>query len=78
MNYVKNVTVLVHDKSVTEEIEEDFSETGEKVIHGSGTIKANNDTSVTELAVSDTSVLEFCRSSSRNKIPASRSSDFLW
>jgi hypothetical protein len=73
----QSVTVLVYDKSVTEEVD-DFSETGEKELNGSGTIEANNDSSVTELGVSDNSEWELRRSSCRNKIPAFRSSDFLW
>jgi hypothetical protein len=68
MNDAKSATVT----------EEDLSEIGEKELHGSDIIKANNDTSITELAASDTSVLSFRRSSSRNKIPPSRNSDFLW
>ena len=78
MNDTKSDTVLVYDKSVIEEVDEDFSETGEKKLYGSDTIKVNNDTSNTDLAVSYTSVSKLCRSSSRNKIPASRRSDFLW
>ena len=77
MNDTKSDTVLVYDKSVSEEVDEDFSETGEKKLYGSDAIKVNNDTSNTDLAVSYTSVSKLCRSSSRNKIPASRSSDFL-
>jgi hypothetical protein len=78
MNDAKSVTVLEYNKSVTEAVEEDFSEIREKEPLGSGIIKDNNDTSITEQAVSDTSVLSFRRSTSRNKIPASRNSDFLW
>ena len=78
MNDTKSDTVLVYDKSVTERADEDFSETGEKKLYGSDAIKVNNDTSNTDLAVSYTSVSKLCRSSSRNKIPASRRSDFLW
>jgi hypothetical protein len=51
---------------------------GENELQGSDIIKANNDISITEPSVSDTSVLSFRRSSSRNKIPPSRNSDFLW
>jgi hypothetical protein len=78
MNDAKSVTVLVNDKNVTEKADDDLSVTREKELHGSGTIMANNDISVTELAVSDTSMWELRRPSSRTKIPASRSTDFLW
>jgi hypothetical protein len=78
MNDTKSDTILVYDKSVTEEVNEDFSETREKELHGSDTIKVNNNTSNTDLAVADTSASKLCRSSSRNKIPVSRSTDFLW
>ena len=71
MNDAKCVSVLVYDESVIEEVDKDLSETMEKKPQGSTTIKSYNDSSVT-------SVWEFPRSSSRNKIPASRSSDFLW
>jgi len=56
MNDTKNDTVLVYDKSVSEEVDVDFSETGEKKLYGPDAIKVNNDTSYTDLAVSDTSV----------------------
>jgi hypothetical protein len=77
-NDAKSVCLLAYDKSVTVIADEDFSETGEKDLHASDTIKANNDTSITKLDISDTSLSKLHRSSSRNKIPASRSSDFLW
>ena len=70
MNDAKCVSVLVYDKSVIEEVDKDLSETMEKKPQGSTTVKSYNDSSVT-------SVWEFPRSSSRNKIPASRSSGFF-
>ena len=78
MNDAKNVINLMNNKSVICEVNEDLSGTREKELHGSSTIKDINDTSVTEPAVFDTSAWELRRSSSRNKIPTSRSSDFLW
>lgn len=58
--------------------DEDHCVIGENELQGTDIIKANNDISITEPSVSDTSVLSFRRSSSRNKIPPSRNSDFLW
>jgi GMP synthase PP-ATPase subunit len=77
-NDANSVTFLAYDKSVTVIVDEGFSETGEKELHVSDTTKANNDISITNLDISDTSVSKLHRSSSRNKIRASRSSDFLW
>ena len=51
---------------------------GENELQGTDIIMANKDISITEPSVSDTSMLSFRRSSSRNKIPPSRNSDFLW
>jgi hypothetical protein len=58
--------------------EEDPCVIGENELQGTDIIKANNDISITEPSVSDTLMLSFRRSSSRNKIPPSRNSDFLW
>jgi hypothetical protein len=68
MNDAKSVTVT----------EEGPCEIGENEQQGSDIIKANNGIRITEPAPPDTSVLSFRRSSSRNKIPPSRNSDFLW
>jgi hypothetical protein len=77
-NDAKSVSLLAYDKSITMIADEDYSETGEKELRAPDTIKANNDTSITKLDISDTSLTKLHRSSSRNKILASRSSDFLW
>ena len=78
MNDAKSVSNLMNNKSVIDEVDEDLSGTREKELQGSSTTKAINDTSVMEPAVLDISAWELRRSSSRNKIPTSRSSDFLW
>ena len=59
-------------------IEEDPCVTGENELQVTDIIKANNDIGITEPSISHTSMLSFRRSSSRNKIPPSRNSDFLW
>ena len=57
--------------------EEDPCVTGKNELQVTNMIKANNDISITEPSISDTLMLSF-RRSSRNKIPPSRNSDFLW
>jgi hypothetical protein len=78
MGDAESDTILVPIKSVILEVDEAFSEAGEKELHGSGTIKANNDAGINELVAPDTRMTKLSRPSLRNKIPASRSSDFLW
>jgi hypothetical protein len=72
---VSNLTNELQSVTVTEE---DPCVTGDNELQGTDIIKANNDICITESSVSDTSMLSFRRSSSRNKIPPSRNSDFLW
>src|SRR5215475_13061655 len=67
-NELQSVTVTEEDPCVT----------GENELHGTDIIKANNDISITEPSTSNTSMLSFRRSSSRNKTHPSRNSDFLW
>ena len=80
VNEIKCVRVskLTNELQSVTVTEEDPSGTGENELHGTDKIKANIDISITEPPASDTSVLSFRRSSSRNKIPPSRNSDFLW
>jgi hypothetical protein len=66
------------NKSVSDKDDDDLSCTMRKVPHESSTTKTINHTSVEVPSVLDTSAWESRRSSSRNKIPTPRSSDFLW
>ena len=72
------VSKCINDAKSVTVTEEDPCEIGENDLQGSDITKANNNISITDQAVSDTSMLSLRRFSSRNKIPPSRNSDFLW
>jgi len=69
---------FMNDSQSVSVTKEDHSIIGENELLSADRIKKNNDSSITNLSVPGTLMLSFTISSSRNKIPPSRNSDFLW